>query len=191
MTGFRLIWNHVRQSMTEKIVQLTSDEMELIHRDALPIRMLRIATISRSLKNSVIPNRLDFAPIAWVDVQRYPHVRDLMRVHQVDGQGDIETNWSLVIGTEWLMVLHVIYLRPVKCDVLMVWNLLSDEELSWLFVVAAQNRFALCFSPPPVDVTNIKTQLLSMSVNGASLRRQLNLFIRSIKLHYASPNGKR
>jgi hypothetical protein len=61
-------------------------------------------------------------PVLLIDTSERPDVRELLRVHEHLGSGDVEFDWGLSLESKDDVILHLRFLRPMEVHVLLLFD---------------------------------------------------------------------
>jgi hypothetical protein len=61
-------------------------------------------------------------PVLFIDTTERPDVRELFRVHQHLGSGDVEFDWGLSLESKDETILYLRFLRPVEVKVILLFD---------------------------------------------------------------------
>ncbi len=114
-------------------------------------------------------------PAALVDARARPYVRDLPRLHRLEGDGDNRTTWAAVLapqGRDNLIRLDVEVKSPVRCSFRLLWD--PDVHADTLWAVADSGLLGL--ATDPADWCAERCPLLVLEVEREYLRRFLALW---------------
>ena len=124
--------------------------------------------------------RLHVAPVFHVNADSRPDVADLVRVHDVEGDGDLHAAWSLLLppgrGYRAMARLDVAFYRPVSCEFALLVDVERHREA--LGVAAATGYVSLTFQRRRIgsDGQPVRgTSLLTIGAAGYELAEMLNI----------------
>lgn len=102
-------------------------------------------------------------PTAVIDASERPDIRDLPRVHAVDGVGDIRTEALRVPGaTGDLLLLGVRVTRPVRCAFALAFGLPQQRHV---LIEAAEAGHLMVATTPPSRVTSDRPLWLAIDLD--------------------------
>src|SRR5436309_12905430 len=61
-------------------------------------------------------------PVLFIDTSEHPDVRELLRVHEHLGSGDVEFNWGLSLESKDDTILYLRFLRPMEVQVILLFD---------------------------------------------------------------------
>src|SRR6266508_1529692 len=114
--------------------------------------------------------------LVFADLRARPDIRDLVRLHQLEGAGDIVTEWRCLLDAdtaryrESLAILHVAWSSPARAVARFVFRLWGHRPL--LHLAAASGSIAITGAPPRIP--SPKPYLsLTLSIRATELRAVL------------------
>ncbi len=135
----------------EHYSSITDEMMQALLREALPIQDgLIIGMISQDspITQGEEKSLPQIMAVVWIDTTQRPDIRDLGRVHAMEGEGEIMCTWTYIdeMSPESYFVLAVAMQRPVKISFSIAIHL--PEYAALLEIVSRTGSFSLVPGPP-------------------------------------------
>jgi hypothetical protein len=129
-------------------------------RDALP--GVSIATDGRQY----------ITPTVFIDARNRPDLRDLIRVHRLDGDGDVSASWRYALDADKpLAILNAEFTAPATARIRLVFGI--RKRRPFLAQVTQVGRFYLSTGRPRADLHH--TGVIGVPVPTNDLRAMLEL----------------
>jgi hypothetical protein len=107
-------------------------------------------------------------PTVVIDASDHPEIRDLPRVHAVEGVGDIRTEALRIPGaTGDLLLLGVRITRPVHCAFALAFGLPGQQHV---LLEAAEAGHLMVATTPPSQVTSNRPLWLAIDLDRDAIR---------------------
>ena len=135
----------------EHIGSMTDRAVQALLREALPLQdALVIGMVPPDLppaqgRAGLLPQVMT---VVWIDTAGRPDIRDLGRVHAVEGEGEVTCTWTYIDETrqESYFVLAIAMLRPVQTSFSIAIHL--PEYAALMEIVSRRGSLSLVPGPP-------------------------------------------